>query len=82
VRREERHLEARFPTDYLLYKQRVPRFLPRFRNYQSPPEVVVSPRVIRRAMADMVAVLLLPVVEDMLEVLHRTGFVPVLWRFP
>lgn len=82
VRLEEKHLEALFPTDYPSYKRTVPRFLPRFRSYKRKDQLVVRLKTIRRIMVDTVAVLLLPEVEDLLEVLHEAGVIPVLWHFP
>ncbi len=82
ARLEEKHLEAKFPAEYPLYRQRVPRFLPRFRNYHSSRAVEVPVRAIRRVVVDTVAVLLIPEMEDLLEVLHDHGLLPVLWHFP
>ncbi len=82
VRWEERRLEARFPVEYALYKKTVPRFLPVFRNYKPKEELMVPFRSVRRVMVDTVGVLLLPEIEDLLEVLHARGVIPVLWHFP
>ena len=79
---EEKHMEGNFPAEYASYKQRVPRFWPRPSNYTSGKTVVVSVRSIRRVLVDTVAVLMIPEVEDFLEVLHDYGIVPVLWHFP
>jgi len=82
ARLEEKHLERLFPTEYASYKRTVPGFLPRFRNYRPKEELVVRLRTVRRIMLDTVAVLLLPEIEDLLEVLHEAGAIPVLWQFP
>ena len=83
VRMEEAHLEAIFGGQYRSYKQRVPtRYWPRLRNYKSAKSVMVSVRTIRRIVIDTAAVLLLPEIEDLLEVLHNYGVLPVLWHFP
>lgn len=82
VRLEERHLEARFGEDYARYRQTVPRFAPRFRNYRRKKVLVVPLRTVRRIMVDTILVLLVPETEDLLEVLHANGWVPVLWHFP
>jgi len=79
---EERHLEMKFPQEYPAYRQRVPRFFPRLRNYNRRDTVTVSVRNIRRAMIDAIGVLLIPEIEDLLEVLHQHNIVPVLWQFP
>ena len=82
IRLEERHMEGKFPAEYARYKQQVPRFWPRLRNYTSSETLVVSVRSIRRVLIDTVAVLLVPEAEDLLEVLHDHGILPVLWHFP
>jgi len=79
---EEHHLQATFPVKYPQYRRRVPRFWPRFHNYRSQKTLVISVHAIRRATVDAVCVLLIPLVEDFLEILHQYGVVPVLWRFP
>jgi protein-S-isoprenylcysteine O-methyltransferase Ste14 len=82
VRMEEKHLESRFPTEYPVYKRKVPMLLPRFGNYRGSPELPVSPRAVRRLIGDTFMVLLIPLVEDLLEALHGTGLIPVLWHCP
>ena len=39
-------------------------------------------RSIRRIAVDTVGILLLPEVEDLLELLHEQGVIPVLWHLP
>ncbi len=82
ARLEEQHLAAKFPDAYPAYRSAVPRFWPRFRHYHSRSTVEVSVHTIRRVMLDTIAVLLIPAVEDLLEMLHRHHVVPVLWLFP
>jgi len=82
ARMEETHLESKFGEQYRGYKQKVPRFWPRFSNYNSPSTIGVNIHSIRRIAADTVGVLLLPELEDFLELLHQHGVIPVLWHFP
>jgi len=82
TRMEEIHLEHVFGEQYLSYKQKVPRFWPNFSNYNSPDSLNVNVHAIQRIAADTLGVLLLPEIEDLLEVLHHHGIVPVLWYFP
>jgi len=79
---QEAHLEAKFGEQYQMYKQKVPRFWPRFSNYNSPDMLEVNAHSIRRIAVDTVGVLLLPEIEDLLELLHQNGIIPVLWHFP
>lgn len=79
---EESHLRERFGTAYLEYQKRVPRFWPRFSAYHSPEYVEVNVKAVRRIALDTIGVLLLPQVEDFLELLHEHNILPVLWHFP
>jgi protein-S-isoprenylcysteine O-methyltransferase Ste14 len=82
VRMEESYLEVQFGEPYQLYKQKVPRFWPRFSNYNSPDSIEVDVHSIRRIAANTIGLLLLPQLEDFLEILHGHGILPVLWHFP
>jgi protein-S-isoprenylcysteine O-methyltransferase Ste14 len=79
---EEKHLAERFPVEFAEYRRKVPRFWPRLGAYRSSETVVVSVRSIRRALFDTVAVLMIPEIEDLLEILHQQEIVPVLLYFP
>jgi protein-S-isoprenylcysteine O-methyltransferase Ste14 len=79
---EEAHLASKFGAQYQSYKQNVPRFWPRLSNYNSPAIIGVDVHSIQRIAMDTVAVLLLPEIEDLLELLHENGIIPILWHFP
>jgi len=79
---EEAHLELKFGQQYRMYKQRVPRFWPCFSNYNSPDMIEVNIHSLRRIALDTAGVLLLPQIEDLLELLHKNGIIPVLWHLP
>lgn len=78
---EEKHLAGLFPEDFPEYRKRVPRFRPKFSIYHSPAEITIPMRAIRRVMIDTIGVLMLPEVEDIIEALHDSGVLPVLWHF-
>jgi len=82
ARMEEAHLESKFGEQYRVYKQKVPRFWPRFSNYNRPDIIEINVYSIRRITMDTVGVLLLPEIEDLLELLHQHGIIPILWHFP
>lgn len=82
TRMEETNLEAKFGESYRIYKQKVPRFWPRFSNYHSPDTIEINVHSIRRIAMDTVIVLLLPQIEELLELLHQYEVIPVLWHFP
>jgi len=79
---EEAHLELLFGEQYRTYKQKVARFWPKFSNYNSPKTIEVNVHSLRRIIMDTAGVLLLPEIEDLIELLHNHGIVPVLWHFP
>jgi len=79
---EEKHLLDLFPESFREYRLRVPGFWPRLRLYRSSDSVTVKVRSIRRIAVDTVGVLLIPEVEDLLELLHHHGLIPVLFHFP
>ncbi|HPS56010.1 MAG TPA: isoprenylcysteine carboxylmethyltransferase family protein [Sedimentisphaerales bacterium] len=79
---EETNLELKFGEQYRMYKQRVPRFWPRFSNYNSPDIIEVNVNSIRRIAMDTVSILLLPQIEDLIELLHNHGIIPFLWHLP
>lgn len=81
IRMEETHLEKLFGEEFLAYKRRVPRYWPRLSGYESPANVTVPVRAIRRIAIDTAAILILPEIEDLLEILHSHGLLPVLWHW-
>jgi protein-S-isoprenylcysteine O-methyltransferase Ste14 len=80
IQMEETHLETVFGEQYRIYKQKVSKFLPHFSNYNSPDVLKVNVRAIRQIAIDAVGILLLPEIEDLLELLHKQGIIPVLWH--
>lgn len=82
ARAEETNLELKFGEQYQMYKQKVPRFWPRFSNYNSPDIIEVNIHSIRRITIDTAGILLLPQIEDLIELLHENGIIPVLWHLP
>ena len=82
ARLEDAYLSARFPLEYPEYARRVGAFWPRWGNYRTRETLTVSVRAVRRIAIDATGVIMIPMIEDILEVLHRDGIVPVLWFFP
>jgi protein-S-isoprenylcysteine O-methyltransferase Ste14 len=82
ARLEEKHMVAKFPQEYPLYAKEVPAFWPRLRNYHSKETLTISTQAIRRIAVDTSGIILIPMIEDFLELLHQHGIVPVLWFFP
>jgi len=82
ARVEEANLELKFGEQYRVYKEKVPSFWPRFSNYNSPDTLEVNINSVRRIAMDTAGILLLPQVEDLLELLHEHGIIPILWQLP
>jgi len=77
---EEEHLESIFGSQYVEYKKQVPRFWFRISRFRTPEYITVSPRSIYRVTGESVMVLMIPVIEDIIELLHESGVLPVLWH--
>lgn len=82
ARMEETNLGTLFGEEYRMYKRKVDRFWPNFSNYTSPETLSVNVHSIRRIFFDTTGVLLLPWIEDWLELLREQGIIPVLWHSP
>jgi len=78
---EEEHLLELFGRQYEDYKRKVPRFWFRISNFHTPEYISVSPRSIYRVTMESTMVLMIPVIEDLLEILHDKNILPVLWHF-
>lgn len=78
---EEKQLVIAFGAAYEQYKKEVPRLWFNFSRYRSSPIIEVSTRALFRATMEMVLFLLIPPLGDLLEMLHASGALPILWRF-
>jgi len=76
---EERHLEELFGEEYRCYRRQAPRLWPSFRHYVGLDKLEVSTRVIARAAIETSGVLLVPLAEDVIQVLHSHNWLPALW---
>lgn len=79
---EERHLLALFPESYPQYMRDVPRYWPRWRQYRSREWLTVSSHAAWRMCNNTALVLLLPAIEDLIELLQHHHIIPVLLRLP
>ena len=77
---EEKHLEEIFGEEYEKYKHTIPAFMPSLKHYQKRSDITVSTRAMRRVAIETAFVLLLPEIEDIVELLQGHGVIPVLWR--
>lgn len=58
IRHEERALAARFPSEFALYKARVPRLAPNFCGWEDADTILVRPALVRRTFWDATLFLL------------------------
>lgn len=77
---EERHLEGIFGEEFRQYKRCVPRFFGRPGKYRSAESIVVSAHAVKRAIIEASAILLIPVLGDLINLLHARGILPAIWH--
>jgi hypothetical protein len=58
----------------------VPRFLPSFKHFQNPKTINVSTDVLLKCVVNVSVIVLIPLFEELIEVLHSHDMLPVLWR--
>jgi protein-S-isoprenylcysteine O-methyltransferase Ste14 len=77
---EERLLAATFGQQFETYRSRVPRFFPSFKHFHNPQTISVSTEVLLNCVVNVSVIVLIPLFEDLIEVLHSHNVLPVLWR--
>jgi protein-S-isoprenylcysteine O-methyltransferase Ste14 len=77
---EEENLQQLFGRQYEDYRRNVPRFWFRISRFHTTEYITVSPRSIYRITAESGMVLMIPVIEDIIELLHDKNILPVLWH--
>jgi protein-S-isoprenylcysteine O-methyltransferase Ste14 len=82
VRMEEAAMTRIFQDDYRRYLERVPRFWPAFKLWQSPTTIVVQPRNILTTFLDALVFLTAIPLMETFEYLHDSGILPVLLKLP
>lgn len=82
IRHEERALAERFPSEYALYKARVPRLLPAFRGWQDADVISVRPALVYRTFRDaMLFMLAVPVLKALESVRDAWPAAPAFWFY-
>lgn len=82
VYKEEKDLGAKFGKEFIDYKNKTPRWFPRFFNYNEPGRYLVKPKYIRKAMFDSMWFIWLFMLLRIIEVLQDLHFVPVILIIP
>jgi protein-S-isoprenylcysteine O-methyltransferase Ste14 len=80
IKREERALRHVFGAEYEAYLANVPRFFPSHRRYLEPDEIRVVPRLLKKGLFGIAFLLILIGALELLEALHQSGVLPVLFR--
>ena len=80
IRREENRLLLLFGNEFANYLAKIPAFFPSFRHYSEPEEITISPRLLKRGLFGIAFLLILIGAFELLESLHQSGFLPVLFR--
>ena len=81
IRSEEQRLAQLFGTAYETYSQRTPRFFPAWRAPQGIDSYTIRPKIIERALKEVVWFLLVIVFAEALESIHEAGHL-VIFRLP
>jgi len=79
IRNEQRRMLAKFGTQYKQYLATVPCFIPSYRYFNEPDEITISPRLLKRGFFGVSFLLLLIGLLELLEALHKTGWLPVFY---
>jgi len=79
IRAEEERLLKLHTEDYTIYKERVPRFLPRNLQMSEPDEYVVNPRIYRKSMIDALWFVWLVGIIELAEGFREAGMLPTLF---
>lgn len=82
VPEEERYLRAKFGEEYGRYCRAVPRFVPRFRHWHSPPQIEVIVSGLRAEGARAIRYVWVPLIVETLAHLRMEAWWPHWWTLP
>lgn len=77
VKREEGFLAEHFGEDYQRYLQEVPRFIPNFKLYDQPDEILLRPKYLLKAVKDGIAWFFILPAFEFIEFLQNIHLLPV-----
>lgn len=79
---EERKLADRFGQTFAEYRKQVPMFIPKFSLYRSPETYNITSGKLLHNFFESLAILWVFIFLQLIEFLHNTGILPVLWKVP
>lgn len=79
---EEKKLEKLYPEKYAEYKKNVPRFIPKFSNFNEPKSFKVNTRKYSELFLDVMWFFWFYVLLRLLEVMHTLDIIPILFEVP
>ncbi|TSJ64541.1 isoprenylcysteine carboxylmethyltransferase family protein [Starkeya sp. 3C] len=82
VRKEERFLTEVFGDAYVVYKARVPRFLPNPRLWRNVDTLEIRPQLVVRTFVDACVFLASIPLAEGIELAQAQGLLPILWTVP
>jgi len=82
IKAEERELEKKYGDTYRNYKATVPRLFPRTLSLQEPEKYEVYSRMVRKVIMEAMWFVWLFILFEVIESLHESGILPVLWKIP
>lgn len=82
VAKEEGFLENKFGSDYIKYKQEVPRWVPNLRLWNEPEQVDAKPKFIRHTIFDAAIFFLPPICFSIISSLQNHDMLPIWLTLP
>lgn len=79
---EEKKLIGLFGDRYIQYMKKTPRFLPKFSQLIEPETYTIRSKNFRRSFFDVIWFFLFYILLQFIQVLHTTGVIPILIKFP
>ena len=79
---EEQKLADRFGQAFAEYKERVPMLIPKFSLYKEPQTYTITAGQLLHNIAESLLLLWIFILLQLIEFLHQSNILPVLWKVP
>ena len=80
IKGEERKLRGKFGAEYESYYKRAARLIPSFRNFAEDDTTLITSKVFRRGITDLLFFIVLVGIFEFIEGLHRVGWLAALYK--